>query len=413
MTGLAKFILSVQKIRAAIHHKGKSGARQTSGCDLYHHPAQGQQNAKYPSNSLRGLPAEIKIKIFACCKISDFSNLKLACRAFYDLIRLHEHEIARQYLYELRHGTLPSPIATERIYTGNPEDDVILLSDLFPPHKNTKDGYVYTFKYLSSLRRRQSLCLRLCHYLADRMMDRFIQTEPTLVRSLFPTKKNERGAYTSKGIYNIVFYLTPLMYYLLYFLESYKSARSEHRNMVYGEYEFGRLHSPIIQEVRQLMHHELQTQILQSPPFTNTPTLIATNHCMQLLVSHIRYTMSNEDVIDDSWISSLLTLSPFVRIIEFFSAEIGDGGSQWTQRKDFMNNFGRDIKEYERDKINSKIFARASDQQAHGPLDGVWFNATYAEMSARGAIPHNIEKIYVWDGIPLNFGCGECRHTRE
>ncbi|KAJ5919912.1 hypothetical protein N7454_009747 [Penicillium verhagenii] len=105
--------------------------------------------------------------------------------------------------------------------------------------------------------------------------------------------------------------------------------------------------------------------------------------------------MSNEDVIDDSWISSLLTLSPFVRIIEFFSAEIGDGGSQWTQRRDFMNNFSRDIKEHERDKINSKIFARASDQQAHVPLDGVWFDATYVEMSARGAIPHNIEKIYI------------------
>src|SRR4051812_35770931 len=151
-------------------------------------------------------------------------------------------------------------------------------------------------------------------------------------------------------------------YYTLYFLESYASARREHTNMLVQKYEAGHLPVPLPLEIRQRMYRELQTRILQTPPFTNTATLVATHHCMHLLVSYIRYTMSSEGpvVMDDSWISSLLTLAPFVRIVEFFSAEIGDGGSQRTQRKDFMYNFYHDMTMYEKDHMHSAVFARAS-----------------------------------------------------
>ncbi|KAJ5777931.1 hypothetical protein N7520_001177 [Penicillium odoratum] len=137
-----------------------------------------------------------------------------------------------------------------------------------------------------------------------------------------------------------------------------------------------------------------------SSPFTNTPTLIATHHCMQLLVSYIRYTIS------------LLTLSPIVRILEIFPAENGDGGSQWAQRKGFMNNYNHDITRHERDRMNSVVFARASDQQMHSPVGGVWFDANQAKLAARQATPHDVENIGVWNGIPLSFGCAECHHTR-
>jgi hypothetical protein len=99
------------------------------------------------------LPVEIQIKIFAQCGIKDLLQLKLVCKAFCQVLTFHEQLIARQYLRQARHGTLPSPIDSEREYTRNPEDDVVLLSDLFPPAKSAKGGHLYTFRYMHSLRR--------------------------------------------------------------------------------------------------------------------------------------------------------------------------------------------------------------------------------------------------------------------
>ncbi|KAJ5214020.1 hypothetical protein N7449_001189 [Penicillium cf. viridicatum] len=83
--------------------------------------------------------------------------------------------------------------------------------------------------------------------------------------------------------------------------------------------------------------------------------------------------------IDDLWISSLLTLAPFVRIVEFFSAKIKDGGSQRTQRKDFMYDFYTDTTKYKKDHMNSVVFAR--------------FTTAAAELRARRAIPHDVEHV--------------------
>ena len=117
-------------------------------------------------------------------------------------------------------------------------------------------------------------------------------------------------------------------------------------------------------------------------------------------------------VMDDSWISSLLTLAPFVRIVEFFSAEIGDGGSQRTQRKDFMYNFYHDMTMYEKDHMHSAVFARASAQNLHSSVEDIWFAAAHAELTARRAIPHDVEHVWVWNGIPIVFGCPDCHRTR-
>lgn len=181
--------------------------------------------------------------------------------------------------------------------------------------------------------------------------------------------------------------------------------------MLLREYEAGRLAVPISVEVRQRMYRELQIRILQHPPFTNTAALVATHHCMYLLVSYIRHTMLPHAETDDSWISSLLTLSPFVRIVEFFSAEIGDGGNQRMQRKDFMYNFHADMTAHERDHMNSVIFGPVPAQDMHGSVQDLWFDAARAELESRQAIPHEEEAAWCWNGIPILFGCSDCERV--
>lgn len=86
----------------------------------------------------------------------------------------------------------------------------MLLSDLFPPITSAKGGHLYTFRYIHSLRRRQKLCSKLCYYLADRVVDRFMRSEPGFVKSRFPSR-NERNDFMKRAIGTIWFYLTPLM----------------------------------------------------------------------------------------------------------------------------------------------------------------------------------------------------------
>lgn len=157
------------------------------------------------------LPVELQIKIFSNCGAGDLLPLRLVCRGFHQVLTLHEHSIAREYLRLRRHGTLPSPIDSERACTRNPEDDAVLLSDLFPPAKSAKGGHLYTFRYVRSLRRRQTLCTRLSYYLADRVMDRFVQIEVPYMKHSFPGKE-ERNAFIQRGIARLCFELTPLMY---------------------------------------------------------------------------------------------------------------------------------------------------------------------------------------------------------
>ncbi|KAF4160627.1 hypothetical protein CNMCM6936_003822 [Aspergillus lentulus] len=347
------------------------------------------------------LPVEIQIKIFAQCGIKDLLQLKLVCKAFCQVLTFHEQLIARQYLRQARHGTLPSPIDSEREYTRNPEDDVVLLSDLFPPAKSAKGGHLYTFRYMHSLRRRAKLCSKLCYYLADRVMDRFVHCEPAFVKAMFPSR-NERNEFLKRGKSSLWFNLIPLMYYTLYFLEAYSLARRELKNALLQDMEARRLPVPIPPDVRKSLYRDLQIGILRSAPFTNTSTLICTHHCMQLLVSYLRHTVPPEEpVADDSWIGSLLTASPFLRIVEYFSAEIGDGGSQRMQRKDFMRNFHNDLMLNEKDDINSLVFESTPVSHLHSSVQDVWFDVAREELASRRALPHDAENIWVWKGVPV------------
>ncbi|PLN85781.1 F-box domain protein [Aspergillus taichungensis] len=419
MSSLSQLVLHVKRARAALQRRRKSESKKN------HNPF---RHSAFPSVSTTSvldrvnivptsspwdvLPVEVQIKIFTQCGIRDFVPLKLVCQSFNQLLTAHEQLITRHYLRQRRHGTLPSPIDSERTYTRNPEDDVVLLSDLFPPAKSAKGGHLYTFRYVYSLQRRQNLCSRLCYYIADRVMDRFVHREPVYMRTLFQSR-SERNDFVRRGTARIMFHLMPLMFYVLYFLEAYSLARREHTNALLRDFEAGRLPVPIPPDVGKSMYRELQKKIIQSPPFTNTDTLISTNHCMSLLVCYLQYTVPPDEttVPDDSWIGSLLTVSPFVRIVEYFSAEIGDGGSQRMQRKDFMHNFHHDITLNEQDKIKSLVFQKAPNEHLHNSLQDVWFDIVRKELASRGVGPHDAERIMVREDLPILFGCEECRES--
>ena len=189
-------------------------------------------------------------------------------------------------------------------------------------------------------------------------------------------------------------------------------ARKEHTNSLLRHYEAGRLPVPIPLHVRRTMYAELQARILQSPPFTDTPTLIATHHCMHLLVSYLRHTIPPDDhgPADDHWIGALLTISGLGRIVDFFSAEIGDGGNPRSQRRDFMTRFQSDIILNEREEMNPHIYERVPEGQYHYPSPAeVWFDVASQELRRRNAIPHDAENFSVWNGMPVLIGCEHCR----
>lgn len=116
-----------------------------------------------------------------------------------------------------------------------------------------------------------------------------------------------------------------------------------------------------------------------------------------------------QDLQDDGWIGSLLTVSPFLRLVEYFSAEIGDGGNQREQRKDFMHNFDNDIMMNAKDDMNSLVFERAPNWHAHASADDIWFDVARKEIVSRGGVPHDPEKIWIWNQIPILLGCLYCR----
>ncbi|KAL5364371.1 hypothetical protein BJX96DRAFT_157237 [Aspergillus floccosus] len=420
MNPMHHLLLNVRRARASIS-RGRRKSEATKGNPSKHCAVPSsmssvsvidKSNLVPTSSSWDILPVELLIKIFGHCGIKDLLQLKLVCTAFFRLISSNEHAITRQYLRQRRHGTLPSPINNDRTYTRNPEDDVVILSDLFPPTESVKGGHIYSFRYVYSLRRRQNLCAKLSYYLADRVMDRFMHHETMYMKTMFPSRK-ERTAFQKHTVGRIWFYITPLMYYTLYFLEAYSRARREQTNVLLREFEVGRLPVRVHPDDRMSMYRELQARILREPPFTNNSTLVSTHHCLQLLVSYMRYTVPPDEQgpRDDSWIGSLLTVSPFIRIVEYFSAEIGDGGSQRTQRKDFMHNFHHDITVNEKDDMESIVFERIPNAHLHSSVEDVWFDAARREMARRRITPHDAELVPVWEGLPILIGCENCHDS--
>lgn len=151
---------------------------------------------------------ELRLSIICQCRLQDIQCLRLVSRSLRELIDLNEYAIAREYLRIKRHGTLPVPIQDREPHTRAPQDDVILLSDLFPPSDhNSRDAY--SFRYLAGLRRRQEVCSRLSYYLADRVLDRYMQSDPA-IKASFASKRDRQACY-DRGVALFQFKLTPIM----------------------------------------------------------------------------------------------------------------------------------------------------------------------------------------------------------
>ncbi|EEH33721.2 F-box domain-containing protein [Paracoccidioides lutzii Pb01] len=386
------------------------------------------------------LPVEIQINIFSHCRLQDIVHLRLASRAFTTLIDTHEEAISRKYLRLRRHGSLPSPIDESRTYTREPEDDVILLSDLFPPpRRENSDQGVYTFRYLWSLRKRQEVCSKLSYYLADRVLDRYMQTSPEN-EPPFASKKDLQASHECR-VAQLQFKLTPLMcvniyllldatpisidqimiisiltitprFYTLFFLETYARARLDLQSDLYATYLAGRLPVPIQPPDRSRMFRKLQAEIVRTPPFTNTRTLISTHHCTHLLVSYLRFTLSPEPPFHtscDPWISMLLTTSGLGRIAEFFAAEKGGGNNQRTMRKEFMRNMQADWDASRNDVRACMVYGDGEESVKPPPIREIWFEAARTEMRVRGVLPHQTEDwVEVSGGARISIGCQNC-----
>ncbi|OAT08285.1 F-box domain-containing protein [Blastomyces gilchristii SLH14081] len=356
------------------------------------------------------LPVEILISIFGRCRLQDVVNLRLASRAFNTLIDAHEQAISREYLRLRRHGSLPSPINELKEYTREPEDDVILLSDLFPPPKiENRTQYAYSFRYLWSLRRRQGVCSKLAHYLAESVLDRYLR-DPTH-KATFTSKKDLQVCHEG-GTAQLQFKLTPLMFYTLFFLETYAQARYELQSKLYATYKAGRLPVAIQPIDRTLMFRKLQAKIVSSPPFTNTPTLVSTHHCIRLLVTYLRFALSPEPPFHmpcDPWISMLLTTSGLGRIAEFFAAEKGRGNNQRSMRKEFMRNMQADWDASRNDEQASKVYGSGEESRSPPSVQEIWFEAATNEMKNRGVLPHKTEDwVLVREGMKISIGCQNC-----
>ncbi|OJD18604.1 hypothetical protein AJ78_01375 [Emergomyces pasteurianus Ep9510] len=397
--------MRARKFRAAID-RAKAVYLKKNQCDG--EPSLDRVNT---SSCWDRLPVEIQISIFGRCRLQDVANLRLASRAFSTLIDTHEQAISREYLRLRRHGSLPSSIDESRAYTREPEDDVILLSDLFPPPKIENSGTdAYSFRYLWSLRRRQEVCSKLANYLADSVLERYLQSDPAH-RAVFSSKKDLQACHEG-GIALLQFKLTPLMFYTLFFLETYARARSELQSDLYATYKAGRLPVAIQPVDRTLMFRKLQAKIVHSPPFNNTATLISTHHCIRLLVSYLQFTLSPEPPFHtscDPWISMLLTTSGLGRVAEFFAAEKGGGNNQRSMRKEFMRNMQADWDASRNDERASKVYGSGEDSRKPPRLREIWFEAARHEMEVRGALPHETEDwVLVWEGAKISIGCRSC-----
>jgi len=70
----------------------------------------------------------------------------------------------------------PSNLLSEQQQDG----DIALLSALFPPPTNRLRVSTYSIGYLQSLEKRRELCSMVSYYLADRVIDTFVQVHPHL-----------------------------------------------------------------------------------------------------------------------------------------------------------------------------------------------------------------------------------------
>lgn len=87
---------------------------------------------------------------------------------------------------------------------------MILISDLFPPPKSGYNTDLYTFRYLYDIQLRLKICDKLSYYLANQVMDGYMEAQPPS-KSLFSSRKERKAVHQqAKGLLQLT--LTPLLY---------------------------------------------------------------------------------------------------------------------------------------------------------------------------------------------------------
>ncbi|EER28603.1 hypothetical protein CPC735_038670 [Coccidioides posadasii C735 delta SOWgp] len=408
----AFFETKSKKFFAAIEKATGYYAKATHG-----HPGapNGHQQVTHTSSHWDKLPVELQLSIFCQCRLRDIQCLRLVCRSFCDLVDANEHAIARDYLRIRRHGSLPSLTHRRITHSRAPQDDVILLSDLFPPPGAIGDlRDAYTFRYLASLRRRQEICSKLSYYLADRILDRYTQSHPA-IKASFASKRDRQACY-ERGVARLQFKLTPLMFYVLYFLEVYSQSKSDQLDHMYSLLATGYQDVPLTRAHRIDGEHISQCHIIRSPPFEDPGVLISTHHVFFVLASYLLDAVAPDYPFNsngDTLASMLLTIG-LERIVEFFAAEKGGGYNQRTLRRTFMRNMQRDWDAYT--KSDKVIGVYGGDERNHDPvpLDHIWHSPALEMLRRKGRIPHQSQDwVIVWEGVKIYLHCQHCEGMRD
>ncbi|WEW58462.1 hypothetical protein PRK78_003930 [Emydomyces testavorans] len=356
------------------------------------------------------VPVELQISIFCQCRLRDIECLRLVSRSFRDLIDANEHAIARDYLRIRRHGSLPSPIDNHGSHTRAPQDDVILLSDLFPPPGVCQHPQqAYSFKYLADLRRRQEICSKLAYYLADRILDKYMQSDPA-VKASFASKRDRQACY-DRGVALLQFKLTPLMFYVLYFLDTYSKIKSVELDRLYSQHEAGSLVDPLPRAHRIEDENIFQCYILRSAPFNNPDVLLSTHHVFFLLASYLLDAVAPDYPFHsngEAMTSMLLTIG-LERIVEFFAAEKGGGYNQRTLRKTFMRNMQKDWDAYTKSEMAITVYGEGERNHAPVPLNCIWLAPALKVLNEKGRVPHQSQDwVVVWEGLKIHLHCQHC-----
>ncbi|PYH47847.1 F-box protein [Aspergillus saccharolyticus JOP 1030-1] len=397
------------------------------------------------------LPVDVLVKILVQCDLEEIHSFSATCRLLHQRIYSIEPTIAKAYLQRRRReDRYTAPLNQEsRIAAG---DDLTFISDLFPPPPPhyTPSGTLqespdYSFGYLTDLARCWRTCIRLSFYLAEYLVQHYLETN-SVARELWASSKTEKEYVYSKGVGALQARLLPSIAYLVYFLESCADTTTPTHSL------------------------DLQERILQAPPFTDAEVLLSTHHTMHTLIHTVRHLMAPDIPYTSSptWVSLLLTTSTLERIVDLFAAVAADSqpeaqtkkkcehnqphqhhdrtqaqahnnshkqphhepnpssphshshhtstsSSHWSHRMDFLWQMRRDYGDFLASLVGPDHHHHHEDldlDTGHSRmvprLQAIWFEAAEREIQARGLGGHAPEVVSVLHGGGPRLGCAVC-----
>ncbi|RAH84800.1 hypothetical protein BO86DRAFT_231155 [Aspergillus japonicus CBS 114.51] len=261
------------------------------------------------------LPVDVLVKILVQCELEEIHSFSATCRLLHQRVYHDEAAIAKAYLQHRRRED-PYHLQGRREPSVAIGDDLTFISDLFPPPPPhyTPSGTLeespdYSFGYLTDLTRCWRTCVRLSFYLAEYLVQHYLETDPT-ARELWASSKTEKEFVYSKGVGALQARLLPSITYLVYFLESCADTTTPTHSL------------------------DCQERILQEPPFTDPDVLLSTHHTMHTLIHTVRHLMAPDIPYTSSqtWVSLLLTTSTLERTVDLFVAVAADSTEQQQQQ---------------------------------------------------------------------------------